>query len=87
MVKRKHRVFIPKYEFTIESGKAVKKISEASLSIVVESDNIQEAIFKVLIDLDQKKLKDAGYSVDDIFATEDLGDQDMRVYIKGVNKK
>ena len=52
MAKNKYIVFIPKYEYTIENQRAVKKVSEASLSIKVESDNIQEAVLKVLVDFD-----------------------------------
>jgi len=88
MAKNKYIVFIPKYEYTIENQRAVKKVSEASLSIKVESDNIQEAVLKVLVDFDSNQLQSAGYCVDEIKVMDDLGDgQEMQVFIKGVNKK
>jgi len=83
---KKYVVFIPKYDFEIENGRAVKKISEASLSITVESDNIQDAIIKVLADLGKDKLEDSKYSVQDISVHEYIEGQDMRVFIKGVKK-
>ena len=87
MSKNKYIVFIPKYEFDIENGKAIKRLSEGSLSIRVESDNIQEATFKVLKDFKKDQLYNAGFCVDEIKVTEDFGEApQMQVYIKGVKK-
>jgi len=82
----KYVVFIPKYDFNIEGGRAVKKVSEASLSITVDADNKQDAVIKVLSDLGQHKLESSGYSVQDIIIHEHIEGQDMRVFIRGIKR-
>jgi len=80
-------VFIPKYAFSIENGVACKKPADDSLSISVEADSKQDAIFKVLRDIGLDRLNSSGYSVDSITTTEDYAGSGFTVQIHGVREK
>jgi hypothetical protein len=86
MASKTYRVLIPKYEFTIENGKAVKKLCDSSLSIEVVCDNPNDAYISALVDLDHKALKDAGYHIHNVEVSEVIGGEYVKVFIRGINK-
>ena len=83
---KEYVVFIPKYEFELENGKAIKRCSDSSLTVTVRASSSQEATIQVLKDLGHAQLDSAGYCVYDIQVQEAIPGQDMRVFIKGVDK-